>query len=76
MRRALIVGFTAAVALACGPDYDVVIRGGTIYDGSGGAAFVGDLAIKDDTIAVVGGDVVGSAGIEIDASGKAIAPGF
>lgn len=76
MRRTLIAVSALAAAVGCGPDYDVVIRGGTIYDGSGEAPFVGDLAIKDDTIAIVGGDVAGSVGIEIDASGKAVAPGF
>ena len=34
--------------------YDVVIRGGTIYDGSGGAAYVGDVGIRGDRIAYVG----------------------
>jgi N-acyl-D-amino-acid deacylase len=56
--------------------YDVVIRDGTIYDGSGSAPFVGDVAIQGDTIAAVGsvGDARGRA--EIDAGGLAVAPGF
>ena len=37
------------------PRYDVVLRGGTVYDGSGGPPFVGDVAISDDAIAAVGG---------------------
>ncbi len=66
---------------ACGgesmvADYDIIIRGGTIYDGSGAPPVVGDLAIKDDTLAVVGGEVVGSGAIEIDAEGLAVTPGF
>jgi N-acyl-D-amino-acid deacylase len=40
----------------CGPrlDYDVIIRHGTIYDGSGGAPYVTDVAIRADTIAAIG----------------------
>jgi N-acyl-D-amino-acid deacylase len=57
-------------------DYDVIIRGGTIYDGSGNTPFPGDLGIADDRIAVVG-DLSGSTGTtEVDARGKAVSPGF
>ena len=62
-------------------DYDVVIRGGTIYDGSGAPPYVGDLAIQGDTIAAVTPASAGRAGedrgrTEIDARGLAVAPGF
>ncbi|MFV1980531.1 MAG: amidohydrolase family protein [Rhodothermia bacterium] len=58
------------------PQFDVVIRGGTIYDGSGDLPFVGDVAINADTIAALG-DLAGVSGTtEIDASGLAVAPGF
>ncbi len=56
--------------------YDVVIRNGTIYDGSGGTPFVGDVAIKDDKIAGVGMLGEASAALELDATGLAVAPGF
>lgn len=56
--------------------YDVVIRNGMIYDGSGSAPRKGDVAIKGDRIAAVG-DVGGGRGsIEIDAHGHGVAPGF
>jgi N-acyl-D-amino-acid deacylase len=62
----------------CGPtqEYDVVIRGGTLYDGNGGAPVVGDLAISGDSIVAVGR--IGRArGLqEIDATGMAVSPGF
>ena len=55
--------------------YDLVIRGGTIIDGTGGPRRVGDLAIQDGKIAEVG--VVSEPGKrEIDASGLIVAPGF
>ena len=56
--------------------FDTVIKGGTIYDGTGGAPFVGDVAIVGDRIAFVGPIAPGQAGQVIDASGMAVAPGF
>ena len=61
------------------PDYDVIIRNGTIYDGSGNAPFVGDVALKDDLIVAIGeqGQFRDKrARAEIDATGLAVAPGF
>ena len=56
--------------------YDFLISGGTVYDGSGGTPFVGDVAIKGDRLAYVGPHAPGSARERIDAHGKAVAPGF
>lgn len=56
--------------------YDVLIRGGTIYDGSGGAPFIGDVALKGDRIAYVGPRAPASAATVVDAKGQAVAPGF
>jgi N-acyl-D-amino-acid deacylase len=55
--------------------YDIIIRGGTLYDGTGSAGVPGDLAIENGVIAAVG-NVNGSARKTIDASGMAVAPGF
>ena len=49
--------------------YDVVLRNGTIYDGSGTSPYVGDLAINGDTIAVIGSLGRAAGQIEIDATG-------
>src|SRR5262245_13364220 len=57
------------------PEYDLVIRGGTIVDGSGIPAFRGDLAIKGGKIARISGHIVGEAATELDASGCIVAPG-
>jgi len=57
------------------PVADIMLRGGTIYDGSGGAPYVGDVAIKGDRIACVG-RCGGTARQSIDARGLAVAPGF
>jgi N-acyl-D-amino-acid deacylase len=58
------------------PVYDVIIRGGTIYDGSGDAPFVGDVAIRGDRIAYIGPHASGQGAEEFPARGKAVAPGF
>ena len=65
-----------APALAqAGSTYDLIIRGGTIYDGSGKRPVAGDVAIKDDRIVAVG-KVQGTAKTEVPAKGMAVAPGF
>ena len=76
-----LVAASAVILLAvtaCGTpqEYDVVIRNGTIYDGSGAAPYRGDVAIDGDRIAAVGdvGRAVGTT--EIDAAGLAVSPGF
>jgi len=57
------------------PDYDLIIRGGKIYDGSGGEPFLADIAINGGVIVAVG-DVEGSGREEIDASDRIVTPGF
>ncbi|HYD36638.1 MAG TPA: amidohydrolase family protein [Allosphingosinicella sp.] len=58
------------------PAYDTILRGGTIYDGGGGAPYVGDVAIRGDRIAAVAPRLARRARTEIDARGLAVAPGF
>src|SRR5262245_58053823 len=60
---------------ACQPRYDVVIRGGTVYDGSGSTPTTGDVALQGDSIVAVGA-VSGRGRTEVDAKGLAVAPGF
>jgi N-acyl-D-amino-acid deacylase len=56
--------------------YDILVRNGMIFDGSGGEAFRADIGINADTIAFIG-DLKGKKGeTEIDAGGLAVAPGF
>ena len=57
------------------PEYDVVIRGGTIVDGTGIPRFKSDLAIKDQKIAKISGRIPADGAKEIDASGCIVAPG-
>ena len=56
--------------------FDVIIKNGQIYDGSGSPAFTGDIAILGDSIAAIGDLKEANAATVIDASGMAVAPGF
>jgi N-acyl-D-amino-acid deacylase len=80
MRRGQPFLFLLSILVVAGcsraPDYDVVIRRATIYDGSGKPPYVADLAIKGDRIAAVGKWENVRGKTEIDASGLAVAPGF
>ena len=73
----VLVGFILA---SCGPgtpdDFDVIIRGGTIYDGSGNDPIVVDVAIAGDRIESIGNLSESTGTLEIDARGMAVAPGF
>jgi N-acyl-D-aspartate/D-glutamate deacylase len=57
-------------------DADVLLTGGTIYDGTGGDGFVGDVAIKDDKIVAVGTFRRGAIEQTIDCRGLLVAPGY
>src|SRR5688572_25908035 len=58
------------------PEYDLLVRGGTVYDGTGSAGYAGEVAIEGDRIAYVGPEAPGRARREIDATGQSVAPGF
>ena len=58
------------------PEFDKIIRNGTIVDGTGGMpAYRGDIAIKNGKIAMISGRILGSAKEELDATGCIVAPG-
>ncbi|MFN9848934.1 MAG: N-acyl-D-amino-acid deacylase family protein [Alphaproteobacteria bacterium] len=78
LRGALLgtaMALAGAVAGAATPAYDLIVRGGAIYDGSGGDPVRGDVAIKGQRIVCVGA-CPGSAAKVVEARGKAVAPGF
>ena len=77
-RQAFAVAVAALFATSAAPpaSYSVIIRGGTIYDGSGSAPYVGDVAIKGDKIIYVGPHAPGRSTRVINATGRAVSPGF
>ena len=86
MKRTTLLLFSALFFWSCAQTanradnsnsvYDVVVRNGTVYDGSGSEGFIADVAISGDRIAKIGPKLSGKGKKEIDAAGMAVAPGF
>jgi N-acyl-D-amino-acid deacylase len=77
----LLLALVAVPSCTPPPDYDVIIRNGTLFDGSGSPGYPGDLALKGDRIVAIGaigalGRLAGRGAVEIDAAGLYVAPGF
>jgi N-acyl-D-aspartate/D-glutamate deacylase len=72
---AISIGSTTARSKQASP-FDVVIRGGIVYDGTGSPGRRADVGLRGDRIAAVGDLASLPAGSVIDASGLAVAPGF
>lgn len=76
--KMLLYGALGSFVLGCSGSeaYDLILKDGTVYDGSGAPPFVADIGIRADSIAAIG-DLKGARGLRvIDVSGKAVAPGF
>ena len=69
--------FTAVPLMAQSTSsYDVIVRGGTVYDGSGGPGRLADVGIRGDRIAAIGDLAAAQGKTVLDAKGLAVAPGF
>jgi N-acyl-D-amino-acid deacylase len=75
---AALVAVAALLATAppAAAPYDVVIRGGTVYDGSGAPGRIADVGLRGDRVAAVGELGEAPARLVVDARGLAVAPGF
>ena len=73
---ALSLAMLATPALAAGVEADLLLRGGTIHDGSGAEPVVGDVAVRDGRIVAVGKVTPGTIGRTIDCRGLVVAPGL
>jgi len=71
----LLLGVAALLLVSCSPSYDVVISGGLVYDGTGGAPYKSDIGVKDGQIKTIG-QIRISGNLNIDAEGLYVAPGF
>jgi len=69
-------GLSAAGEPAAAVDADLLLRGGTIHDGSGAEPVVGDVAVRDGRIVAVGKVTPGKIGRTIDCRGLVVAPGL
>ena len=81
LKRWLSFAASLLVLAACAPppsdyDYDVIIRGGEVYDGSAGDPIRTDVGIRGDSIETIGDLAAATAATDIDARGLAVAPGF
>jgi N-acyl-D-amino-acid deacylase len=78
MRNFIILLFIILAVSGCrnNAEFDVVIRNGLIYDGTGSSGFIADVGINKDTIAVIGKLKKAKGMIEINAQNLAVAPGF
>ena len=78
MKLAAVLLVVAAPLLAQQPEFDVLIRGGTVIDGTGAPRYAADVALKGDRIAVVSRQPIAAARAArtIDATGRIVAPGF
>ena len=66
----------AGISLAFAQDFDVLIRGGRIVDGSGNPSFIADVGIRGGKVAAMGRLAGKTAARTIDAAGLVVAPGF
>lgn len=67
---------TISVFTSFAQDFDLIIKNGMIYDGSGGKPFKGDVGIKGDKVTKVGNLSKTKAKTTVDANGLAVTPGF
>ncbi len=74
--KILLVTFLILSACSSPIQYDLIIRNGIIYDGTGDTPFKGDVAISGDTVAAMGNLAKVKGRVEVDAEGLAVAPGF
>ncbi len=76
LRIALLLLTAALTAAGCGERYDIVLAGGAVHDGRGGAPTVTDLGIREGRVAALG-DLSGArAAARVDVSGLSLTPGF
>jgi len=76
MLAALVLVVFSAVACQRPAEYDLILRGGDLYDGSGGSPRMADIAVRNDTIVAIGDLSKAHGKAEIDVRGLAVAPGF
>ncbi len=79
MKKHIHLFLFVLIILSCKSEgflYDIVIKNGIIYDGTGNKSYMGNIAIKGDKIAYLGNDNNLNGEKIINAKGKAISPGF
>ena len=75
MKKIYILSIAFLLLISCA-EYDIIIRDGMIYDGTGSKPYTGDIGIKNDKIVKISESINGESREEINASGFAVSPGF
>ena len=70
-----VLGLIALFVVGCSTSYDVVIKGGTIYDGQGGTPYAADIGVANGFIKTIG-KIKTAHELTIEAKGLIISPGF
>jgi N-acyl-D-amino-acid deacylase len=77
MKFIVIIFALVQLLISCSSEhYDIVIKNGTVVDGSGNKGYVSDIGIKDGKVIVIEKTISVGASLEIDATGQVVAPGF
>lgn len=78
MKHLFLITIISATIISCNSkaNYETIIRNGRVYDGSGRAPYLADIAINADTIAFIGNLRNSTSKNDIDAKGMAVSPGF
>jgi N-acyl-D-amino-acid deacylase len=78
MKALKLLLLCAIIVTSCSSptNYEILIKNGTIADGSGNPSYIGDVGINADTIAAIGNLKNDTGDLEIDATGLVVAPGF
>jgi len=79
VRRLALVAVCLAAGLALtpqAPEFDLVLIGGRVLDGTGNPWYVSDIAVKDGRVAAIGHGLAARAARTIDVSGRFVSPGF
>ncbi len=74
-KKLIVLGLFAFLAAGCATSYDLVIKDGTVYDGTGVPPFVADIGVADGAIKAIGA-IKKSGALTIDAKGSIVSPGF
>src|SRR5258707_15813046 len=76
MRKAILILIAAGISASGQNQYDLIVAGAKVIDGTGAAWFYSDIGVKGDTITAIGLMPNATSAVKIDARGLVVSPGF